>query len=116
MSVAARLGVHKEQVTACVQLSNRAGERSRLRAGFGTMTGDLLGLRDWLAGLGVSHVAMEATGVYWKPVSYLLEDDFELLLVKRPARQEHAWPKDRCAGRAPKPLQRIHARLGFSEA
>jgi transposase len=45
------------------------------------MTGDLLGLRDWLKGLGVTHVAMEATGVYWKPVYYLLEDDSELLLV-----------------------------------
>ena len=45
------------------------------------MTADLLGLRDWLLGLGVTHVAMEATGVYWKPVYYLLEDDFELLLV-----------------------------------
>ena len=40
-----------------------------------------MGLRDWLKGLGVTHVAMEATGVYWKPVYYLLEDDFELLLV-----------------------------------
>ena len=45
------------------------------------MTADLLGLRDWLKSLGVTHVAMEATGVYWKPVYYLLEDDFELLLV-----------------------------------
>ena len=46
-----------------------------------TMTADLLELRDWLKGLGVTHVAMEATGVYWKPVYYVLEDDFELLLV-----------------------------------
>jgi transposase len=38
-------------------------------------------LRDWLLGLGVPHVVMEATPVYWKPVYYLLEDDFELLLV-----------------------------------
>jgi transposase len=38
-------------------------------------------VRDWLRGLGVTHVAMEAAGVYWKPVYYLLEDDFELLLV-----------------------------------
>ena len=55
--------------------------RSELRAEFSTMTGELLALRDWLMGLGVTHVAMEATGVYWKPVYYLLEDDFELLLV-----------------------------------
>jgi len=39
-------------------------------------------LRDWLASLGVTHVAMEATGVYWRSVWAVLEDDFELLLVK----------------------------------
>jgi transposase len=41
----------------------------------------LLALRDWLKALGVTHVAMESSGVYWKPVYYVLEDDFELLLV-----------------------------------
>jgi transposase len=75
------LDVHKRQVTACVHVPNRKGGRSELRAEFQTMTGELLALRDWLKGLGVTHVAMEATGVYWKPVYYLLEDDFELLLV-----------------------------------
>jgi transposase len=68
-------------VTACVRVPNQAAERAELRGEFGTMTGDLLGLRDWLKSLGVPHVAMEATGVYWKPVYYLLEDDFDLLLV-----------------------------------
>jgi hypothetical protein len=43
------------------------------------MTSDLLALRDWLVGLGVRQVAIEATGVYWKPVWYLLEDEFELV-------------------------------------
>ena len=81
MSAALALDVHKEQVTVCVHVPDQAGVRSELRAEFATMTGDLLGLRDWLKGLGVTHVAMEATGVYWKPVYYLLEDDFELLLV-----------------------------------
>jgi transposase len=75
------LDVHKAQVTACVHVPDRQGARSELRAEFRTMTADLLALRDWLLGLGVTHVAMEATGVYWKPVYYLLEDDFELLLV-----------------------------------
>ena len=75
------LDVHKRQVSACAHVPDRRGERPELRAGFGTMTGDLLGLRDWLKGLGVTHVAMEATGVYWKPVYYLLGEDFELLLV-----------------------------------
>src|SRR5205809_1888078 len=75
------LDVHKAQVTACVHVPDQQGERAELRAEFQTMTADLLALRDWLLGLGVTHVAMEATGVYWKPVYYLLEDDFELLLV-----------------------------------
>jgi len=75
------LDVHKAQVTACVHVPDQVGERAELRAEFQTMTADLLALRDWLLGLGVTHVAMEATGVYWKPVYYLLEDDFELLLV-----------------------------------
>jgi transposase len=75
------LDVHKRQVTVCVHVPDQQGERAELCAEFETMTADLLGLRDWLKGLGVTHVAMEATGVYWKPVYYLLEDDFELLLV-----------------------------------
>ena len=53
----------------------------RLIESFGTTVPDLLALHDWLAGLGVTHVAMESTGVYWKSPYYLLEDDFEVLLV-----------------------------------
>src|SRR2546429_330073 len=75
------LDVHKQQVTACVHVPDRAGKRSELRAEYSTMTADLLELRDWLKGLGVTHVAMEATVLFWKPVYYVLEDDFELLLV-----------------------------------
>ena len=75
------LDVHKRQVTACVHVPDRQGRCTELRAEFQTMTPDLLAMRDWLKGLGVSCIAMEATGVYWKPVYYLLEDDFELLLV-----------------------------------
>ena len=77
----ASLDVHKKQVTAWVRVPDDRGGRADLRARCATMTGDLLALRDWLKGLGVTHVAMEATGVYWKPVYYVLEDDFELLLV-----------------------------------
>ena len=75
------LDVHKRQVAACVHVPDRQGRCTELRAEFQTMTPDLLALRDWLKGLGVSAIAMEATGVYWKPVYHLLEDDFELLLV-----------------------------------
>ena len=50
-------------------------------AEFGTTVQGLLALRDWLAAFGVTHVAMEATGVYWKPPWAILEDEFECLLV-----------------------------------
>jgi transposase len=74
------LDVHKATVTACVRVADRSGRRSEVRGRFSTVTSELLALRDWLQGLGVTHVAMEATGVYWKPVWYLLEDEFELIL------------------------------------
>jgi transposase len=74
------LDVHKASVTACVRVPGRGGGRVEHVAEFSTVTADLLALRDWLAGLRVTQVAMEATGVYWKPVWYLLEDEFELLL------------------------------------
>ena len=77
----AALDVHKKQLTACARVLGPGGELEELTVMFSTMAGDLLGLRDWLKQLGVTHVAMEATGVYWKPVYYALEDDFELLLV-----------------------------------
>lgn len=77
----AALDVHKAQVTAWVRVPDGAGGREDLRARYSTMAADLLALRDWLKELGVTHVAMESTGVYWKPVYYVLEDDFEVLLV-----------------------------------
>ena len=75
------LDVHKKQVTACVHVPDQEAGAPSCARRFSTMTAELLALRDWLQGLGVTHVAMEATGVYWKPVYYVLEDDFELLLV-----------------------------------
>jgi transposase len=77
----AALDVHKKQLTACARILAQGGELEELTAEVSTMAADLLALRDWLKELGVTHVAMEATGVYWKPVYYALEDDFELLLV-----------------------------------
>ena len=75
------LDVHKETVAAGLIVPGAAGERTETIRTFGTMTEDLLALRDWLAEHGCTHVAMESTGVFWKPVYYLLEDDFEVLLV-----------------------------------
>jgi transposase len=73
------LDVHKASVTACVRVPGEGGRVQDVRE-FKTTVRGLLGLRDWLAGHGVTTVAMEATGVYWKPVWHILEEDFELLL------------------------------------
>jgi len=77
----AALDVHKSQVTACVRVPGADGARRSEVVEFSTMVGGLLTLRDWLKAHGVTQVAMEATGVYWKPVWAVLEEDFELLLV-----------------------------------
>src|SRR3954451_22443664 len=77
----AALDVHKASVTACVRVPDGAGGREPHLAEFATTVRGLLTLRDWLAAYGVSQVVMEATGVYWKPVWHILEDDFELMLV-----------------------------------
>src|SRR5438874_3139969 len=77
----AGLDVHKATVVACVRTATAGGKVRREVRTFGTMTDDLLALADWLAGAGVTHVAMESPGVYWKPVSHLLEGRFEVLLV-----------------------------------
>src|SRR3954454_15029507 len=74
------LDVHKAQVTACVRVPDEAGRRVPLLAEFSTTVQGLLALRDWLAAHRVTHVAMEATGVYWQPVWHILEDDFQLTL------------------------------------
>jgi transposase len=74
------LDVHKASVRACVRLLVDGVVRELIET-FGTTTSDLLALRDWLMAHEVTHVAMESTGVYWKCVYYVLEDDFELLLV-----------------------------------
>ena len=77
----AGLDVHRDTVVATVRVPGERGRRQVHTQTFTTMTPDLLALRDWLAAHGVTQVAMEATGVYWKPVYYLLEDDFAVLLV-----------------------------------
>ena len=74
------LDVHKGSISVCVLLMAEEGLRRQTHR-FGTMTRDLQALRQWLQQLGVTHVAMESTGVYWKPVWNLLEGYFELLLV-----------------------------------
>lgn len=77
----AGLDVHKKTVVASVIVPDgKTGLQKETRT-FGTMTSDLLALSDWLMGYGVTHVAMESTGEYWKPVFNILENNFEVLLV-----------------------------------
>jgi transposase len=68
------LDVHKKTVTACMRAPGANGAREQHVRTFGTTAAELLGLRDWLEATGVTHVAMESTGVYWKPVLYVLEE------------------------------------------
>src|SRR5437763_13220723 len=77
----AGLDVHKATVVATVRTPAADGGRASRTETFGTMTADLIALRDWLHAHGVTHVALESTGVYWKPIYYMLEDGFQLLLI-----------------------------------
>jgi transposase len=90
----AGLDVHKDSVVACVRVPGPSGERETKIASFSTFTEDLLALHDWLVALGVTRVGMEATGVYWKPVLYLLEGP-RLLALERPPHAQRAGPQDR---------------------
>ena len=75
------LDIHTRSLTACLVTPSADGRVHKEIRTFGTMTPDILALADWLAAAGCTHVAMESTGVYWKPIWNLLEGQFELLLV-----------------------------------
>ena len=77
----AGIDVHQATIVVTVRVPDEEGGRRRETQTFGTMTADLLAARAWLQAFGVTHVAMESTGVYWRPLYYLLEEDFTLLLV-----------------------------------
>lgn len=76
----AGLDVHKDVVMACTRVAEGDRVRQDVRS-FSTTTSGLLELAEWVAEAGCTHVAMEATGVYWKPVWHVLEGSFELLLA-----------------------------------
>jgi len=84
------LVVHKREVVACLVSTAPDGTARKEVCAFGTMTPDILALADWLAAHEVTHVAMESTGVDWKPLWNLLEESFILLLVN--ARHVKAVP------------------------
>src|SRR2546423_2783249 len=77
----AGLDVHKKTVVACIITTGARGKVSRQVRTFATTTVHLLELADWLAEHEVSHVAMESTGVYWRPIFNILEATFEVILV-----------------------------------
>ena len=84
------LDVHKREMVACLVSPGSDGEPVRTIRAFGTMTADILALADWLLAAGCTHLAMESTGVYWKPIWNLLESQVELVLVN--ARHVKAVP------------------------
>lgn len=77
VSRACGIDVHKDTIKACIM---RQGIKKQIRS-FDTMTDDLIGLKNWLHEHKITHVAIESTGVYWKPVFNILGDDFEFVLV-----------------------------------
>ena len=76
----AGLDVHKATIMACARIAAGGPVQSETRE-FPTTTPGLLALSDWLTGHAVTHVAMEATGVYWKPAWHVLDEAFELVLA-----------------------------------
>ncbi len=76
----AGLDVHKDSVVACVRAGAGSGTRREQRR-FGTTTSALMELSEWLSSHGCTHVVMEATGVYWRPVWHVLDGQFELVLA-----------------------------------
>jgi transposase len=75
------LDIHKRTVVACLFVPGAEGTPTKEIRTFGTMTNDLLALSEWLAAAECSHVAMESTGVFWKPIYNLLESSFGVLVV-----------------------------------
>lgn len=76
----AGLDVHQKTVVACIRVAVKRKVAQEVRT-FGTTTSELLALSDWLSLHGCTHVAMESTGIYWKPVWHILEDTFDLVLA-----------------------------------
>lgn len=77
----AGLDVHKKTVVVCARIVQPDGTQTTHRRTFSTLTAGLLNLVDWLLGLGITHVAMESTGEFWKPIFNLLEGSFTVLVV-----------------------------------
>jgi len=77
----AGIDVHKKMVVVCLITPDATGAPTKETRTYGTMTADLLEMVDWLVGAGCTHVAMESTGVFWKPLYNLMEGTLEVLVV-----------------------------------
>jgi len=77
----AGIDVHKKMVVACLITPDATGTPTKETRTYGTMTADLLEMMDWLVDAGCTHVAMESTGVFWKPLYNLMEGALEILVV-----------------------------------
>lgn len=75
------IDVHKKTLTACIMIGKDGKITKKEIRTYSTMTEDIEGLRDWLKSEGVTHVAMESTGIYWRPIYNILEEGFEILLA-----------------------------------
>jgi transposase len=77
----AGLDIHKQTVVACLLLTTPTSKATREVRTFATTTAGLLALADWLASQGVTHLDMESTGIYWRPVYAILEGRMQVILV-----------------------------------
>lgn len=89
--------VHKKSVQVCSIVPDKEQRQRKDYRNVATKTADILQLRDWLKERGVTHIAMESTGVYWKPIYNLLEGDFEIRARQCGAHQTSSRAQDRCA-------------------
>jgi transposase len=80
---------HKKSVVACVLITHEDGRVERALRSFGTMTVDRVALSDWLDRWGVTHVALESTGVYWRPVFNVLADETRILVLVNAQQIKH---------------------------
>src|SRR5258708_6110000 len=90
----AGLDVHKRTVVVCASILDSSGQRRKERQTFSTMTPDLLRLRQWLKDLEITHVAMESTASYWKPIFNILEGHVEIFVVNAQHLRIGPWAED----------------------
>lgn len=90
------LDVHKRFLVACLSIVQTNGQRHKELRQFSTMSNEILALKEWLKASGCRQIAMESTGVYWKPIFHLLEDEFEIVLVNAQHMKAVAFPKNGC--------------------